>query len=248
MPSSLERILFVPDTHCPYHDHKAWKLMMNAATAFKPDTIVVQGDLADFYAVSNYSKDPARAGRLDVEVAECNTLLDELDSLGAGKKIFIGGNHEDRLERYLKDKAPELFAFVDVSRLFHLSDRGWEYVPYKSSTKIGKLNITHDVGSAGRYNAFRALDIFQHPVATGHTHRMSYVVEGNATGESAVSAQFGWLGDFSKVDYMHRVKALREWALGFGIGYFNPKSDYVYLVPVPIVGYTCILEGNLITL
>jgi hypothetical protein len=80
---------------------------------------------------------------------------------------------------------------------------------------------------------------------SGNTHRISYMVEGNAKGESHVGASFGWLGDVTKTDYMHKVKANRDWALGFGIGYLRPDG-IVHIVPVPIIKYSCIIEGELI--
>jgi hypothetical protein len=215
---------------------------------FEPTTVVSMGDFIDCFSVSKYSKSPTRALGLDEEVASANAVLDEIDRIAPkSRRIYIAGNHEDRLQRYLQDKAPELFAFIDIPKLLRLESRGWEYVPYKECIRLGKLNLTHDVGSAGRYNAYRALDTFQAPVVTGHTHRLSYVVEGDATGGTQVSAQFGWLGDVEQIDYMHRVQAKRNWTSGFGYGYRNPQSDYVYLVPVPIVNYTAVVEGRLYT-
>jgi hypothetical protein len=204
------------------------------------------GDTADCYAVSSHSKDPDRALRLEVEIMVVNEeILDPLDSIGARKKIFLGGNHEDRLRRYLADKAPEFDGLVDIPSLLHLDTRGWQYVPYKQDTRIGKLHITHDVGSAGRYNVFKCLDTYQGNIVTGHTHRLSYIVEGNAKGEHMVSAQFGWLGDSSKIDYMASVNVRRNWSLGFGIGYLDERTRNVHLTPVPIVNYSVICEGEM---
>ena len=42
------------------------------------------------------------------------------------------------------------------------------------------------------------------------------------------------VGDVRQVDYMFRVKANRDWALGFGVGYVR-DNGFVYLQPVPIV-------------
>ncbi len=243
----ISKVLFIPDTHRPYHDKKAWALMLKAAKVFKPDTIVVQGDFADFYAVSSHSKSPSRSQCLQFEVDDVNVGLDELDKLGAKKKVFISGNHEYRLERYLEDKAPELFNLVKVKDLLRLKERGWIYVPYKRDTRLGKLFSTHDCGNAGRTAVLKALDTYQHNITIGHTHRMAYIVEGNAKGEAHVGASFGWLGDASKTDYMHRVKSNRDWALGFGLGYLR-DDGIIHLVPVPIIGYSVIIEGELIKL
>lgn len=239
----LKKVLFVPDTHVPYHDPKAWRLMIKVAKSFKPDIINIQGDFADFYAVSSHSKNPNRRRNLEWEVQEVKEKLDELDSIGARTKIFVAGNHCDRLERYLMDRAPELFNVVRIPDLFDLRKRGWRYVPYKSDTRIGKLYTTHDTGCAGRNAVFRNLDAYQHNVVTGHTHRLAYIVEGNAKGEAHVSASFGWLGDVKQVDYMNRIKAARDWALGFGVGYLA-ENGTVYVQPVPIINYTAVVEGK----
>lgn len=239
----LEPILFVPDTHIPYQHQPSWELMLQVAHDLGPKHIVVIGDLADFFTVSDHLKDPRRALRLEYEMEQVNEKLDELDALGAEYKLFIAGNHEDRLRRFLEEKAPEIFGFVDVPRLLKLEERGWQYTPYKQYAKLGKLYLTHDVGTSGRLAVFKASETFEHSVVTGHTHRLAYIVNGNATGEYKVSAQFGWLGDVEQVDYMHLASAKKDWALGFGIGYLDPATGYVYLAPVPIVRGTCVVNG-----
>lgn len=245
----LEAMLIVADAHRPYHDHKAWELMLQVGRSIKPHHVIVNGDLADCYAVSSHSKDPGRKLKFNEELADANRGLDELEALGAPHYSFIGGNHEDRFTRFLQDRAPELHGMMDVELMLQLKARGWDYTPYKEHTKFGKLYATHDVGTAGRFAAYKALDTFQHSIITAHTHRMSYVVEGNAVGEYKLSASFGWLGDRSKVDYMHRVNVNKNWALGFGIGHLNPATGVAYLVPVPIVvdkagTYTCMAHGK----
>jgi len=243
--ADLKRLFIVSDVHSPFTDERAWRLVMDALADFKPDVFVSLGDFMDCFSVSSYSKDPSRALSLKDEVETAARMLDEIDERAQGaRRIYCNGNHEDRLQRYLQDKAPELFSLIDISKLLRLEDRGWEFVPYKQFAKLGKLHLTHDVGAAGKYAVYRAMDAFQSPVITGHVHRLAYIVEGDATGDSRVSAMFGWLGDIAQVDYMHRIKAQRDWAHGFGYGYVNPATGYAYLVPVPLVDYTCVVEGR----
>lgn len=218
--------------------------MLQVGRKIKPKHLITIGDLADFYAVSSHSKDPSRVRHLDEELKDVHKGLDELDELKATNKHFIAGNHCDRLTRYLQDKAPELFNVVGIPEVLKLKERGWSYTPYKQDIKIGKLHATHDVGVAGRNATFKALDTYMHSIITGHAHRMQYIVEGNAVGEVKLSAQFGWLGDASKVDYMHRVNVNKNWVLGFGIGYLEPKTGIAYLTPVPIIGYTAVVNGQ----
>lgn len=243
MADRLKPVLIVPDAHVPYHSEDAWQLMMDVARDLKPETVVVIGDLVDFYAVSSHSKDPKRATQFPEEIAAAKTKVAELESLGAKKMIYCEGNHEDRLARYLRDKAPELFGVVDVPSLLGLER--WEFVPYRDHTKSGKIHYTHDVGSSGRNAVFRCLDTYQHSVATGHTHRIAYIVEGNAVGEVKLSAQFGWLGDVNQIDYLHRAKSKKDWALGFGVGYEDSQTGHTFLVPIPIVDNRTVFNGKL---
>ena len=246
--NKLEKILLIPDVHVPYHDKDAFNLMLKAGKEFKPQHVIIMGDFADFYGVSSHSKDPNRALKLKEEIESTKEALDQVIALGAKNNVFVAGNHEDRLERYLRDRAPELFNFISIPKILELKEKGFKYVPYKRAYKLGKLNVTHDTGVAGRYAHYKALDTFQHNIVIGHTHRIGYAVEGNANGERHLCAQFGWLGDVEEIDYMHQVKARKEWSLGFGIGYLDPKTGVVYLIPVPIVNGTCLIEGKIISL
>lgn len=242
---ALRPYLVIPDTHVPYHDKRAWILMLKVAAQLKLYGIVILGDFADCYAVSSHSKDPKRSLQFDYEISEVRKRLDDLGKLGAKHKVFVAGNHEDRLLRYLRDKAPELHSVISIPKLFKLNQKKWEYVAYKEDYQLGKLSITHDVGSAGRYSTYKCLDTYQHSNLTGHTHRMSYVVEGNARGEHKLSAQFGWLGDVNEVDYMHKTSAKKNWVPGFGVLYLNTETEYCYVTPVPIVDYTACVNGKL---
>lgn len=248
MSRRIEKWLFVPDTHAPYHDEQAWKLMLKIAGKFAPDGVVHLGDIGDFYAVSAHSKDPARRMQFHEECEVTRGCRDDLDQLGAKRKKFIKGNHEFRLERYIADKSPELHNFVTVDKALELSQNGWEITEYRDYTNVGKLSLTHDTGQGGKYTAARAAETFQASVAIGHHHAMQYFVTGDAKGERKLGVSFGWLGDADAADYMHRIKARQLWSLGFGLGYHDTRNDLVYVTPVPILrdgdNYESIVEGK----
>ena len=246
--NKLEKILLWPDTHIPYHDKKAVDLILKVAKKWKPDTIVLGGDFIDNYSVSSHDRDPNRSLKLDVEVEETIKYLKIIKELKAKKNIFIAGNHEWRLERYLMSVAPELNNIVSTPKILKLKELGFEYIPYKQVYKIGKLAITHDLGKAGRTAHLKALDDYQNNVVIFHTHRLGYAIEGDVEGNKHVGTMLGWLGDVESADYKHRAMANKEWALGFGIAYHDTKTGVVYVVPIPIVNYTCLIEGELISL
>lgn len=241
----LEKILFIPDAHVPRHDPRAFEVMLAAARSFKPDTIVILGDFADFESVSSHDKNPSKLQDLSSEVNDVIKALRELDKLGATQKFYCAGNHEDRLARYIAQRAAALFGCLSVPELFRLPHTGWTYVPYKQALKLGKLRCTHDTGAAG-VNAHRqSSSVFRGSVVIGHTHRLAYEVLGVQDGHPHLAAMLGWLGDVDQIDYLHKAKAA-QWSLGFGVGY-KTKTGVVHLTPVPIIDYSCVVNGKLFT-
>jgi predicted phosphodiesterase len=239
----LKRILFVPDQHFPYNDKRYWKLLLKVGRALRPHTLCTLGDFGDFYATSRHSKNPNRARDLRVEVNASNVGLDDLDALGAQEKIFIEGNHEENLERYLMEKAPELFNMVKVQDLFRLRERGWRYVPYRQHTRIGKIYVTHDTGRAGAQAHVQAAAKFRGNVVIGHTHRCAINYSTTVTGKGHVAAMFGWGGDVAMAEYMYGVNTT-DWALGFGVGTVE-ASGVTHLQACPVVNYRVVVDGQL---
>lgn len=246
---SLERVLFIPDTHRPFHDKDAWSLMLRAARVFKPDRVVVLGDFADFYAVSSHDKNPARVSSLESEIEDVNVGLDEIQSLGATNVHFVEGNHEWRLARYLSKNAAALHGMLSVPELFRLEERGFTWTPYMQALRIGHLTITHDVGEAGIYAVKRARDAAEGNIVIGHVHAMGIHYSGSAMGIVRVGAAFGWLGHSETAgDYIHAIKKARSWVHGFGIGHMLSDGT-IHLQAVPIVNGACVvpIESRLIS-
>ena len=141
-----------------------------------------------------------------------------------GKRcIYVEGNHEWRLARYLESKAPDLFGLVKVEDLFELDSLGWKWVPYHDHCTVGKVMFAHDLGHCGKHAALNTLGAAGHCVVFGHTHRGGVHYGGTVGGNSHFALNVGWLGDATKVDYMHRAKT-RDWQLGFGWINMDPKG------------------------
>lgn len=239
----LERTLILPDQHFPYNDKRYWDLVLKVGRAWKPDRIVTMGDFGDFYCTSRHPKDPSRRRDLKFEIDSCVEARNQLDKLGAKEKIFIAGNHEDNLARYLIEKAPELFDMVKVEKLLQLKENGWKYVPYKRFVRIGKVYFTHDIGAAGAVAHTRAATRFGSSVVIGHTHRCSINYSTTVAGTGHVAAMFGWGGDVDSASYMYKVNTT-DWALGFGTGLMEP-SGTMHLSAHPVIDYKVVVDGTL---
>ena len=216
-------------------------MLRKVLPAFNWDTVCILGDWWDNYSISSHLKSPTRERSWMRESRVGKELLLEFDKYRIRRKIQIRGNHEKWLEKLLADKVPALYEeFIRKTRNMD----GWEVVEYMNSTTIGKLHVTHDIGHSGLNSTQQSLTACGDNIVIGHNHNMTYVVRGNAKGECHVGASFGWLGDYKKIDYRHRMKARREWVLGFGVGYLQDNGT-VHVQPIPIVKYQCVIEGRL---
>ncbi len=242
----LKKLSFTPDLHAPYHDRKAWKLHLKILREFQPDYHYVLGDFMDCYSVTQHDKTYLRKSDWQGEIDGAEEALLELQAaVPQADLTYIMGNHEDRWPRYLAKIAPQDNRRENtIADILKLKQRGWTVVEYKDFCKVGKLHITHDTGRAGKNSIIQTLDDVQDNIVIGHTHRMGMAYGGDAIGRTHVSACFGWLGDKAEIDYMHRVRANRDWQLGMGIGYLRPNGA-VHVFAVPFVDYEAVVEGKL---
>lgn len=245
--TQLKRALIVPDVHAPYHHKEAFNVLLAAGLVLRPDIVVLLGDFMDCYFLSTHEKDPRRKLTVFDEAKVTRRLLAQLEFLGASEHWYLEGNHEARLNRYMKRQAPELYGAVSIRQLLQLDERKWQYVPYKTTQcKLGKLFCTHDMGFTGSSAAETTVAAFQGNIAFGHSHRLGIAYRGNLRGETHVGANLGWLGDQEHVDYMYDSIAKRAWHHGFGIAYIEPSGE-AHVQAVPIINGRCVVDGKLVS-
>lgn len=247
--AKTSRILVIPDMHVPYHDARVWATILAAVKASKPETIVIIGDFADCYAVSSHPKSLDRKADFAAEIDVVNTELDRLQKV-AGPEcriIFCEGNHEDRITRYLQSRAPELGGLhgMRAAGLFRARDRGIAWVPYRRHIKIGRCSFTHDVGRCGVNTARQSLIDFGGNLVVGHSHRGGVAYQGEAKGANHFCLNVGWGGDVDEIDYVHRIRAKRDWAHGFGV-VDQDSAGYSWGQFVPVISGRCVLDGVVI--
>jgi hypothetical protein len=241
--------ILIPDCHRPYHNKRAYNLMCEVAASLNPDEIVILGDYADFYAVSSHQKDPRLQAMLNDEVEDVRIGLAELKGAFAKSKlVYLLGNHEFRLERYLTDKAPALFGMTSVELLLGLDD-SWRVVPYGPNQSYKVLNsyltARHEpLASSAKATASKALC----NLVYGHIHRIeeSHIV--GLDGTNHVCFSVGWLGDKRKDQVFSYVKNHHQWQLGFGVVYVDEKTKLFYHNKIHIIEHgkqlSCVVNGK----
>lgn len=246
----------IPDTHRPYHDKRAYALMIRVfcdiVEKYKHIAefeIIIMGDYADFYSVTSHMKDPRVLQMLIEEVEDVLAGLQELDDLfPEAKKTYIEGNHEYRLERYLCEKAPALFGITSTQHLLKLHDRpNWNFVSYGPNQQLSvggsKLNVRHEpLGNNAKLTATRAICSLSY----GHIHRIeeSHIV--GLDGTNHVAFSLGWLGDKTLDKIYGYVKGHHQWQLGFGLVFIDESNKYFYHNKIHILdNYSCFAAGKI---
>lgn len=88
------KFVVLSDIHFPYHDEKALKAVYNFLSNTHVDTIILNGDILDFYDVSSFDKDPDRINSLQKEIDMAQKFFKKLRSLAPKARIvFVKGNH-----------------------------------------------------------------------------------------------------------------------------------------------------------
>jgi len=251
--TGLKRLLIVPDTHVPFHDKKAFNLVLKVLNTIKFDRLVILGDFGDMYSVSGHLKDPDIADCIAEEADAINAELDRLDHAckksGVKDKTYIEGNHENRLYRSVMAQMPSVRRLLRVDNLLRLKERGYGFKEYGDYHKEGKLHLTHDDGKAGPVAHIAAVNNFNGSVGIGHTHQMAMCYIGDVLDRRHVGAMFGWLGDKKSpvFNYAKTRSKQKNWQLGFGTALL--KMDGTAFVHTnPIINYECEVWGQLIKL
>lgn len=220
--------------------------MIRVASDYQPDEVVILGDYADFYWASFHGKNPAVTEEFSTatEIASVNEGLDQFcDLFPAAKKVFIEGNHEYRLARYLQNKAPELYDSVKVEDVLSLKD--WTVVPYGPTQlyPVGGSHLfaRHEPYGGGVHCAYQSLVKGGKSLIFGHVHRIQEYQSVDALGGNHRAIGLGWLGDKNS-PVMQYVKNHHQWALGFGLVDVLPNKNF-FQRTVHIIDYKCMADG-----
>lgn len=243
----VKKALVIPDCHIPYEDKRAYELMLKVAKDINPDEIVILGDYADFYAVNSHGKDAAvKNGLLQDEVHEVVMRLKQLKTMFPdAKRVFIEGNHEYRLARYINSKCPDLYGVFDTESVLELKLLGYEFVPYGPNQKYrvlgSKLIARHEPLAGGKHVAQNTVEKAMHSVIFGHTHRIQEAQIVTIHGENYRGISSGWLGDTSH-KVMQYVRGHHQWAHGFSVVHVLDDGTWFNSL-IHIVNYKCYYNG-----
>jgi metallophosphoesterase superfamily enzyme len=246
-PKSLKTALIIADLHAPYHDSTAIDVMLNYATRYRIDVLIILGDGVDFESVSFWRKDPMRVG-LGREIRKAKKVIKKIsDAFPDAEKIYVEGNHEDRLRAYIWDKAPALADLncLNVKTILGLHEMGFKYISNIDNIQnglpplqLGKLNLFHGHNRECRKIGSSAINVAKlfyerHHVNAmiAHFHCRQYFEQRKITGDKEACWTLPCLcnltPDFAPVN---------SWSQGFAIVKVDTDGNFTVKVKVSKMG------------
>lgn len=189
------RIGILSDVHVPYHDEVALRAAVDRLAAEKIDALVLNGDIADFYAISRWEKDPTKRD-FKGELAAIREFIAWIRwSFPDIPIIYKAGNHEERWNHWLWQHAPEIAdePMMSLVAWLQLDKHGVELVEDQRPIMLGKLPVLHGhelpKGLAAPVNVARGAFLRTlTSVLVGHSHRSS----GHAESDMWHAETFCW--------------------------------------------------------
>jgi predicted phosphodiesterase len=219
--------LILSDVHVPYHSITALTAAIDYGKHIIPDSIILNGDFYDFFGLSRFLKDP-RKRSFSEELDSGSELIKKLKKIFDVPIIFKVGNHEERYNHFLWQKAHEIIG-VEELNLFELIKKragDIEYVDKKRIIKAGKLNVIHGhefvTGISAPVNIARGLFLKGKVSALqGHNHSSSEHTEPTMNGDIITTWSVGCLSELHP-DYM----PINKWNHGCASIHIQPDGNF----------------------
>lgn len=102
-----KKVFIINDLHLPYHDIPALTSALDYGLHHTPDAIFINGDALDIHQLSHFERDPSKK-HFDEELNVFAQFMEILNDRFKCKIYFKFGNHEERYQKFLFQKAREL--------------------------------------------------------------------------------------------------------------------------------------------
>ena len=179
-----KKALIISDLHFPFHSVESIEVALDYGVSKGADAIVINGDLLDFTMISRHEQD-WRSRDVYTEFEQVRSFLENLrKSFPSTTIIFKEGNHDERWEKWLYNKAPEIFKDPEfkLDARLRLGELNIQYVADRQLMKFGNLFIAHGHefigGGGGGKNPANSLgNKFNGDMLTGHFHKTSHRID-----------------------------------------------------------------------
>lgn len=190
---NVSTVVVLSDIQIPFEDPAALNKALEIVHKLQPDMMILNGDIIDCYAESDFLTDPEIAVE---SITQTHSRVREL--MGCLRyiphKIWLGGNHEHRWQKVLWGRVgPKALYLIkehekavghpisvgdplnSFKTLYDVAQYGFSYYPWGHRLYLaeGNLIVTHGqyVSKHSGYSAKRHYEWLGKSCIIGHTHR-----------------------------------------------------------------------------
>lgn len=210
----MAEYLVISDIHFPHANERALQGCYQIIEEYKPDKIILAGDVMDCGAISTFDQDRRHIKDIDIEIAWATEFLDLLKDLTTSPIYYLEGNHEQRPARTLARNNAGMTPVADkvgISALLDLESRGINWIPHDRFLPLAEFLVTHGhIVRKHTPQAARAIaDEETKAVICGHTHRLGATVK-RTYSSYHWAVETGCMCDLNP----HWTKSRPDWANG----------------------------------
>lgn len=260
-----------PNGLVPIHDEKAIAIFVEACRRTQPDVIVLVGDNADFCELGTYMVTKAWHDTTQATICRCGQLAKDLrEACPATRIIWIAGNHEERLPKYIVKNAaaayglrrafePEGWPVLTMPNLCHFDELDIEWLPGYPASDFwinDNLRVIHGNRARSGVTATSYLDDGRVSTISGHIHRHEHVErtrKGRAGPRTITAYSPGCLCRIDGVvpstksghdEDGRPVGGAEDWQQGFGSVHYQPDDGLFAITHTQILDGWCMFEGQ----
>jgi predicted phosphodiesterase len=229
-----ERVVFLSDTHFPFHEQSLVESSLRFVKKLKPHRVVLNGDVNDFFQLS----------RFNTGLERLDTLQDELD-LGNGYRANLRkaapnavidettGNHDDRIISYVQQNGRALTSLraLEPARLLNHKDLGINHHPGAGFLLRPNFLVKHGtlIRKHAGWSAKAELEAAGVSGISGHTHRLCTYRAGGLNPLSWTEQ-----GGLMRLDPDY-ITGVPSWQQGAAVGFFSTKTNSFLIEEVQAV-------------
>lgn len=212
-----KRIGVISDLHIPYHDEQALEAAIGWLKKTGVDTVLMLGDIGDWYGLSRFQKRPSKRD-LRKELGAQRQFLEWIrQEFPKAELIAKYGNHEERWDQFCWNAYAELSDEPELrlSTWLRFDSLGITEVNDQRPVLVGKLPALHghELGRSIFSPVNPARGAFlrtSHTIMVGHSHQTSGHANSNLWHEEIFCWSLGALCDLSP-----EYSRVNRWNHGF---------------------------------
>ena len=273
---TLKKVLIGGDMQLPYEDKRALKLWFKVMKQWKPDEVILTGDVVDFPEYGRWNEggteeflntlppppdltEDGALAKVFENAKNGKAFYEEVRSI-AGDDAYIMsalGNHDIRCWDYIDKKIPNIKQHITPQSLWGFNDLRIDHIMYKDRPKHlwGDVYVHHGSSTSKHPGESVRNDVenFGVSLIRGHSHRLAYW---HKTFQLTNTMWQGWeMGHMMDVNCSGAsYDNVHNWGIGFGIAHIEDNANantsdgkIAHVELVPISSeYTCIIDGKLI--